>query len=95
MTPERTELARAADAEAAKTNPLITEALAAWETEITEAWKASPLRDVDGRERLRLMLEAARTFSSYLQSTIDTGMLQRVQIAQQKTLLQKVTQWAA
>ena len=47
--------------------------------EITSAWKASPLRDLDGRERLRLMLEAQIKFRQYLQSVIDTGKLTKIE----------------
>lgn len=67
------ELNRATRAQEALENPLIAEALAAWETEITEAWKQSPLRDVEGREKLRLMLEAARSFQTHLLKTVETG----------------------
>lgn len=74
---EAQELHRAAQAQEALDNPLIAEALAAWETEITEAWKSSPLRDAEGRERLRLMLEAAQAFQKHLQSVISTGQMIR------------------
>lgn len=68
-------LARAAKAQEALDNPLIAEALSAWETEITDAWKKSPLRDVEGREKLRLMLEAANTFKTHLEAVVATGKL--------------------
>lgn len=92
---ERNELARGQDAQAALDNPLIAEALSAWEKEVTEAWKNSPLRDVEGRERLRLMLEASRQFTRHLQTTIDTGKLQSVSIQRKQTVLEKVKGWAA
>ena len=71
------QLHRAAQAQEALDNPLIAEVLSAWETEITEAWKSSPLRDAEGRERLRLMLEAAQAFKAHLSKTISTGKLIR------------------
>lgn len=74
-TPADVEMQRGAEAQAALANPLIAEALAAWETEITRTWSQSPLRDVDGRERLRLMLEASKAFRAYLLQTMDTGRL--------------------
>lgn len=74
---EAQDLHRAAQAQEALENPLIAEALAAWETEITEAWKKSPLRDVEGRERLRLMLEAAQSFKAHLNTVIATGKMIR------------------
>lgn len=79
MTDEREQLQRAAHAEEALNNPLITEALQAWESEITEAWKTSPLRDTEGRERLRLMLRAAQHFQAHLQTTMETGQLIKAQ----------------
>ena len=76
-TPARVEMQRGADAEAALANPLIAEALSAWESEITRSWQTSPLRDVEGRERLRLMLEASKTFKGFLLETMQTGQLAR------------------
>lgn len=74
---EAQELHRAAKAQEALENPLIAEALTAWETEITEAWKQSPLRDVEGRERLRLMLQAAQEFQKHLNAVMQSGQLIR------------------
>lgn len=74
---ETQQLHRAAQAQEALENPLIAEALAAWETEITDAWKQSPLRDAEGRERLRLMLEAAQAFQKHLQAVVETGQMIR------------------
>jgi len=70
-------LKRAARAQEALDNDLIKEALSAWETEITEAWKNSPLRDAEGREKLRLMLEAAKNFRLHLSKTMETGQIIR------------------
>jgi len=90
QTPAQTELSRASHAQAAIENPLIGEALAAWESEITEQWKTSPLRDVEGREKLRLMLAASKAFQSYLQTTMETGQVAREQIQREQTLAQRV-----
>ena len=59
-------------------NPLLEEALAHYEQEIVSLWKASPLRDVEGRERLRLMLAAQEHFRTYLTNTMAAGKLARV-----------------
>lgn len=74
---EAEQLARASNAQAALDNPLVAEALAAWEQEITDAWKRSPLRDAEGREKLRLMLEAAQHFQRHLQATMEQGRILR------------------
>ena len=93
-TPAHVELERAGHARAAIDNPLIAEALAAWELEITEAWKQSPLRDVDAREKLRLMLEAAKHFQAHLQRTLETGQLQRLQMERQSLAQRALTAWS-
>ena len=80
-------LARAAQAKDALENPLIAEALDAWDKEITEAWKNSPLRDAEGREKLRLMLEASKTFKAHLTKTMETGKLIR---ARQPSLADRI-----
>lgn len=89
-TPAHIELDRAGHAQAAIDNPMIAAALAAWEQEITESWKQSPLRDTAGREHLRLMLEASRHFQAYLSRTLETGKLQQVQLARKQTVLERV-----
>lgn len=78
MTPEQ-EVLRGNHAQDALNNPLIQEALSHYESELIEAWKTSPLKDVDGREKLRLMLAAHQAFRSYLETTLQTGKLAQVQ----------------
>ena len=87
-TPARIEMLRGAQAQELIDNPLIAEALSAWETEITKAWKTSPLRDAEGRESLRRLLEASTRFRRYLTQTIETGQLARVQ-QERETAMQK------
>lgn len=71
-------LVRANRAREALENPVLIEALEHYEQEITSQWKQSPLRDVDGRERLRLMLAAHEHFKTYLHSTLESGKLAKV-----------------
>lgn len=89
----RREVQRGADAQALLDNPLLSEALAAFEQEITDQWKKSPLRDVEGREKLRLMLEASAKFSAYLLTTANTGKLAVATIQQKRTVAQRVSDW--
>lgn len=86
---ETEQLQRAAHALDALNNPLISEALAQWEQDITETWKTSPLADVAGREKLRLMLQAAQQFQAHLRLTIETGQLIRAQ-TQEPTMWQRI-----
>lgn len=74
---EAQQLNRAARAQELLDNPLLSEALDAWDKEITDAWKNSPLRDAEGREKLRLMLEAAKKFKEHLTKTVETGQVIR------------------
>jgi hypothetical protein len=71
-------LVRANRAKEALENPLVQEALDHYEQEIVSQWKASPLRDADGREKLRLMLEAHKHFKTFLTSTLESGALAKV-----------------
>ena len=91
-TPARTELLRADQAQAALDNPLIAEALAAWEQEIEQSWKSSPPQDVAARERARMMWDSSQAFRKYLLTTLETGQLQRAQV-QTQSRLQKVAGW--
>lgn len=76
----RLELQRADHAQQLRDNPLLTEALETFEMELTEAWTNSPQRDAEGRERLFLMLSAAKKFRNFLSTTIQTGQMARSQI---------------
>lgn len=87
-TPARVEMQRGSWAHELRENQLLHEALTAWEKEITEAWKTSPLRDAEGRERLRLMLEASAKFKAFISQTIETAELAKVPT--QRGLLDKV-----
>jgi hypothetical protein len=88
-TPARTELYRAARAQELLDNPLMAEALAAWEQEITLQWQNSPLRDNEGREHLRRLLQASREFKLYLSSVAQTGALVRLDL-ERKGVVQKL-----
>lgn len=45
------------------------------EQELTQAWKNSPQRDADGRERLFLALTVLGKIKASLTTTMDTGKL--------------------
>lgn len=61
---------------------MLTEALETIETEYTEQWKNSPVRDVDGREKLFLMVKTAQKFRAELESVLTTGKLAKATLAQ-------------
>jgi hypothetical protein len=56
-------------------NPFLTKAIESWTKEITQVWSASQLKDAEGREKLYLMLTAAKQFQTYIQSAVDSGTL--------------------
>jgi hypothetical protein len=80
MTTEREHLARADNADAILSHPLISEALDSYEKDLTEAWKTSKNGDREGREKLHQMLQAAAHFRAYLQQTVTTGKLIRAKV---------------
>lgn len=70
-------------AEAAKriiTDPLVVEALKTIEDGITEAWKAMPERDVEGREYLHRLLQVKRRFESIFEIVLSEGVLAAAQL---------------
>ena len=56
------EIARGLRARAILDDPLVVAALAAIEQGCVEEWRRTPARDVEGRERLWLMLQLAERF---------------------------------
>lgn len=89
-TPAAVEIQRGELARQALENPIVVEALNAWEQEITTTWQNSPLRDVDAREKLRLMLEAGRQFRQHLTRTLETGELRKAQTPKKPGVLQRL-----
>lgn len=72
---EHEQITRAAHARELLDNPLLKEALTSWTNELTQVWQNSQLKDSEGREKLYLMLTAAKQLQTYLQTTIDNGKL--------------------
>lgn len=67
---------------------LLQEAFATIEKEYTAQWLSSPERDVEGRERLRLMVKTLHRLQLELQSTLETGHIAKATLAERvgKTL---------
>ena len=71
-------------------NEAFKQALDDIEAEITESWKNAPARDQEGREKLWQMLKLAGKLRANLQTRLETGMLARIQIEEErKTMLQR------
>ena len=58
-------------------------------TEIVEQWKNSPSRDVEGREKLFLMLGLLNKLERMLQASLDTGKLAKLEL-QHRSLVNRL-----
>jgi hypothetical protein len=76
------EVARGQRARAILDDPLVDEAFATIERECLGEWRRAPARDVEGRERLWLMLKMAERLKAHFVSLIDSGKLAAERIAQ-------------
>lgn len=72
-------------------NEAYQEAFASIEKELTESWKKSPARDVEGREKLWLMLALLTKVQTALQKTMDDGKLARKDL-EYRSLQERVRQ---
>lgn len=62
--------------------PLIVEAFETVERELTEQWQKSPVRDVEGREKLYLTLLCLQKVQGHLVSVLNTGKMAKATLAQ-------------
>jgi len=73
-------------------HPLLIEAFEALESEVLSAWKASPARDVEGREKLWLMLSLCEKVKNQITSVVNTGKIAQKELESltRRSLLQRV-----
>jgi len=76
------EVARGIRARAILDDPLVGEAFATLERECLTGWRRAPARDVEGRERLWLMLKMAERLRAHFVSLVDNGRLAGEHVAQ-------------
>ena len=88
MTPEEA-LKRSRDAERLMNDPMLKDALNIIERDLTEAWHACPVRDVEGREVLWRMAVTARKFRDILKGTMESGKLAADQIQQKQSFIDR------
>lgn len=81
MTPEL-EARRGEEARQLLEHPLLAEAFALVEQNITQAWQDSPARDHEGRESLWLQLKLLRKVRGELETVVETGKVARATLAQ-------------
>jgi hypothetical protein len=68
-------------------------AFGAIEQELIEAWKTSPARDPEGREKLWAYLHLLAKLKTQLTRTLETGKLAKLDLEHQRGLRQKVKDW--
>lgn len=71
-------------------HPLFIEAIETLKQELTQQWEQSPARDVEGREKLYLMLKLTDKVKANLQSIVETGKFAQME----QTRLQKMMEAA-
>lgn len=71
-------------------NEVYQKAFTDYKQEIMNLWETSPSRDVEGRERLFLMLATLNKVQSMLQTTMETGKLAMQELEHKRTLAQRV-----
>lgn len=76
------EIARGERAQQVLREPLLQEAFETIEKELTEQWQTSPVRDVEGREKLYLTLLCLRKVQRHLESVVETGKVAQATLAQ-------------
>ena len=81
MTPEQ-EQQRGRDAQRLLEDPLLIEAFDTLEQEIMRSWKTAPARDVEGREKLWMMLHLLQKARNHLESVMQSGKLAEATLAQ-------------
>ena len=65
-------------------------AFGAIETELIEAWKTSPARDLEGREKLWAYLHLLSKLKTQLTQTMETGKLAKLDLEHQRTVRQRI-----
>lgn len=72
--------ARAVGAQALLENDLFNEALESIERDLIDAWKATPARDTDGRERCWSAIQQLGKIKGYVETVLRDGKLAAAQL---------------
>lgn len=59
------------------------------EQELTNAWRTSPARDVEAREKIFLTLQLLTKLKATLTSTLETGQLADKELIHKRTILDR------
>lgn len=80
---------RGARANAILEDSFVREAFQAVENGILEAWKKSPVRDLEGQTSLRLLYKVFSDFKAYFADAIASGKMANVQLTHERTLKER------
>lgn len=80
--PMEVEILRGERARLLLEDPLIVEAFQTTEQELTDQWLRSPVRDVEGREKLYLTLRCLQKVQGHLTSVMNNGTIAKATLAQ-------------
>lgn len=70
-------------------NEQFTGAFDAIQQELIDAWKQSPQRDEEGRERIHQYLTLLTKVRTHLVSTMETGKLAQLEVRHKQTMLDR------
>ena len=88
---ESEQIERGRQAQEILEHPLVVEFFEAAEKELWEQFKTSPLRDEEGREKIRLLSECMTKFRLALESHVTTGKMVLMEQEQKRSMLDRVT----
>ena len=74
-------------------NPLFEQVFTDIESEIISQWKSSPARDEAGREKLWIYLSMLQKVRQTIQTALETGKLEMMELEHKKTMLDRLTNW--
>jgi len=57
--------------------------------ELTDQWKQSPVRDIEGREKLYQLLKLTDKLEATLRTSLDTGKLAQLDLKHKQTLAER------
>ena len=86
----RKELDRGAKARAVLDSELFQEAVKVIEDDTLTKWKISPIRDVEGREALRLKWQVIQEIVTHLKDVMMTGKMASQELNRKLTLVERV-----
>ena len=74
-------------------NPLFDQVFTDIEAEIINQWKSSPARAEADREKLWTYLSMLQKVRQTIQTALETGKLEMMELEHKKTMLDRLTSW--